>query len=596
MTGLLYQLRNLATSFEGRATILLATWEVGVVLAAGIAAIMIGTTYHAVRYEGSVFEGLVSQALVGDVDVGLAKGLKMAYGKMRKLGLHAWRKTGMVVLLELLKGCWKRISRLIGIKRRGGWSDNKSSDELWWRRATKALRKWMKNWRIRVKREFMHEMSQMTTIYLELIAEASDPILLERAAASFRYRDLVQYGEGPRDQFEKAYSRLMATDTSFRVRETVSAQLSRFSVWATQRRKEIDRKRESRAVEERLAREGHETWIARSKKREEEAKQDDEEEHRAFRLTAFLRQQQTDDIYSYFVASKENYLELLDLFSLPRDKLLAECICINNHNIFFGYPGDIFCWSLNRCVDLLDAHKADDITRILSHVDLFSAVRSVIRAKRYITRYDDVLSLIIGDRRTDVLHFLAEFISRSARRDWILVDPLAASSAFLITVGYPPQFPSDLDISSIVTHVARNPSWENWHKVSDVVIAYLVQCDISTLSDRSGIYHFLQQCVHLEFSSPFEGPDHPDIRRATPETRDTALTLLNQYEALFVLLPPSPPLPFPDEAAPCLAIHTLDDLTPSIINRADPDPPRYPSTSAPLPLDHHVINLASAEL
>lgn len=65
MTGLLYQLRNLATSFDKSARILDSTLGLGLVLATGIIATIAATTIHALRYENSPFEGSLSRALVG---------------------------------------------------------------------------------------------------------------------------------------------------------------------------------------------------------------------------------------------------------------------------------------------------------------------------------------------------------------------------------------------------------------------------------------------------------------------------------------------------------------------------------------------------
>lgn len=90
MTGLLYQLRNLADSFEGRATILLITWELGVVLASGIVMMMLGTTYHAVRHEACVFHGLVSKVIVGDVEIGVGVGLRSVWLWIRAACTNVW--------------------------------------------------------------------------------------------------------------------------------------------------------------------------------------------------------------------------------------------------------------------------------------------------------------------------------------------------------------------------------------------------------------------------------------------------------------------------------------------------------------------------
>lgn len=64
IAGLLYQLRNLSTSFDQTATILEATWSLGICLASGIIALISATALHAIRFDTSPFEGLVSKLMV----------------------------------------------------------------------------------------------------------------------------------------------------------------------------------------------------------------------------------------------------------------------------------------------------------------------------------------------------------------------------------------------------------------------------------------------------------------------------------------------------------------------------------------------------
>ncbi|KZS86547.1 hypothetical protein SISNIDRAFT_491857 [Sistotremastrum niveocremeum HHB9708] len=624
MSAILYQLWNLSTSFEERATILVATWGVGVVLVSGIAVTMVGTTYHAVRYEASVFEGVVSRAIIGDIDLGLVKGLKSGYRQIRKSISRGWRKIGGVALMERLKGGRKTTRQSLWIMREESRSTDKSSDTFSWRRrrrAAEALRKtfdWMKTFRIKVNR---HSEDELMNAYYELLADTSDPILLERAAASFCYRDWVLYGEGSIDQLKKALDRLMATDTSFRVRETVNAQFSRFSTWIPVRRREIEEKREFRAYADRWAREGDEFFMARSKTREEEAKKDEEEERRTIQLTNFLLSQRKDKISPSFTPTWENCADILDLLSLPIDKFVAKCLCIDDHNNNLGKHHSIFHVSVEHCFRLLSANKFDDVTRIVSHVDLFPAVRSFVLAHSYDSRYDRVFRLIISDRRSDVLRFLTEFLSPP--RDWSHVNPGNASSVFLIAAGFPPQFPSDLDLSPIIAHIARHPPWWNWREASEALIACLGQCNISTLSDPASVYYFLQQCVHLELSPPEWRPKDA-IRRASSETRDAASILLHRHKAFFapfiIPLPPSPPLTPSDnaislnghnsdldfpllsdsvdipDAVPSLPIDTLDDST-TVITSVALDRPGLPSSSSTSHADiHHVINMTDTVL
>ncbi|KZT31566.1 hypothetical protein SISSUDRAFT_1067659 [Sistotremastrum suecicum HHB10207 ss-3] len=64
IAGLLYQLRNLSTSFDRSAPILETTWILGVALIAFVVGTITATKIHATRYESSPFEGILSNLLV----------------------------------------------------------------------------------------------------------------------------------------------------------------------------------------------------------------------------------------------------------------------------------------------------------------------------------------------------------------------------------------------------------------------------------------------------------------------------------------------------------------------------------------------------
>ncbi|KZT33787.1 hypothetical protein SISSUDRAFT_1132315 [Sistotremastrum suecicum HHB10207 ss-3] len=608
---------------------------------------MVATTYHAVRYQASVFEGLVSRAIVGDVDTGFAHGVRSIWTWVRGL-VAASTKWAMDLKIRTSRAGWtwatnvnpaemaerggRWIRAMVAVKKEeaeeesGSKQDSEdpvledSDTNVGWKKWMKALnmmkraQDWIRSNQVEVE---CTSKELIFATYQDLIAEASDPTLLDRAVASLSYRDWMQYGGGSADQLQKVYTRLMATDTSFRVQETINAQISRFSAWFSERRKEIEENREDRA--ERAgspATEGDENL---SEGEFEAKEEEEEEERRVIQLTAFLVKQRKDQISRWFNPTWENCTHILDLLSLPFDEFVAKCLCINNYNINLGDHRRIFFWSVFHCFELLRAHKRSDVTRILSHLEPFSALTSFVLAHIYEPFYDRVLKLIIGDRRTEVLRFLHEFLSTP--RDWSNVEPDNASAAFLIAAGSPSHFPSDLNLSPIIAHIARHPSWWNWPKASDRLIAYLGQCDISTLSDLAGIHHFLQQCVHLELPPP-PRISYFGTQCATQETRDAARTLLHQYEAFFtsnIPLPPSPPLPtsdevissdsrssimdlsllsdseYLDEASSPLSVHTLDDPGAPEITPLDLDPseslPSSPSSST----GHHAIDMTDTE-
>ncbi|KZT33800.1 hypothetical protein SISSUDRAFT_379420 [Sistotremastrum suecicum HHB10207 ss-3] len=273
-------------------------------------------------------------------------------------------------------------------------------------------------------------------------------------------------------------------------------------------------------------------FMAREEEREKEAEQKAKEESRTVELTNFLVRQRTDDSLSpFFTTTSENCTDILDLISLPFERFVAKCLCINDHDdINLGDHHSIFFWSVNYCDDLLRANRRGEVTRILSRVDLFSAVRSFALAHSYSLWYDPFLKLIIADRKIDILHLLNELLLTP--RDRPNVNSGCVSAAFVIAAGSPPQLPSHLDLSPIIGHIAQHPSWVNWREISDTLIAYLVQCDMPTLSERSAVHEFLQQCIDMELC------DYDGIPCDTSEeTLHAAQALLDRTSSLDIPQP-----------------------------------------------------------
>ncbi|KZT33798.1 hypothetical protein SISSUDRAFT_379159 [Sistotremastrum suecicum HHB10207 ss-3] len=187
--------------------------------------------------------------------------------------------------------------------------------------------------------------------------------------------------------------------------------------------------------------------------------------------------------------------------------------------------------------------------------------------------------MIISHSRAEVLRYLPEFFSSD--HDWSNVDPDGASSALVIAAGYPPRFPPDLehDLSPVIAHITSHPSSLHWRKASEASIAYLVQCDISTLSDHSGVYQFLCRCVDWEFRDEFG-----DLYPTSSLTRNAAQTLLDEYQALFVPLPASPQSTatyIADETHNSDNGHFASDLSPNV-------KPLNDRVSSPVQLDTHI--------
>ncbi|KZS91742.1 hypothetical protein SISNIDRAFT_467350 [Sistotremastrum niveocremeum HHB9708] len=204
-----------------------------------------------------------------------------------------------------------------------------------------AARRWKSigSWRIRVDCE---SPSTLLRAYMSLIADAHDRKLLDRAVASFSYAASVNSGEHMMDLVREAYERFMATDSSLRVRETVKAQISRFS-------------RDCHKV----------LWEAGAVTSEPNTE-----------LIDFLlkRCHFPNDFpaYATFMSYTEKNRDLRKLGTLSVDECIAKVLCTYDQNGRLGDRNQIFNQAVFYSQSLLRERRENDVARILLHVDPLS--------------------------------------------------------------------------------------------------------------------------------------------------------------------------------------------------------------------------------
>ncbi|KZS88783.1 hypothetical protein SISNIDRAFT_489817 [Sistotremastrum niveocremeum HHB9708] len=425
LAGLLYQLWNLSSSSSETATILMATWALGVILVSAIAITMSATTFHAIRYEGSVFEGPLSKLVVavimrhsGSKTSEASTQSKPLHHREGERAHHSRRRMESCDLECSPEEYWGPVGQS---KPRHGRSLKEMGArmravlvERMWQRTKKCIQ----SLRIEVDRD---SMDKLADIYFRRIADAGDPHLLERAVPSFSCATWVQHGDGSMDQFRKAYNRLKATDLSVRARQSLDVQVSRFSSWLRVRRKEIEASRANRRQEE---------WHPGSiLGQSEEANDEAEEDRRTVELTKFLLEQHRQDIYSFFdVSYVETCTDILNILTCPfdSDELIAKCLCVFDQPKYLGDHQEIFKYAVIRCISRLRSGAEDAVRRILSHVDRYSVIISFIRSTYYSDDFDDILKVVIGGYSNDVLIHVNNYLDEP--RGWSNIDPRSLSS------------------------------------------------------------------------------------------------------------------------------------------------------------------------
>ncbi|KZT39490.1 hypothetical protein SISSUDRAFT_1127995 [Sistotremastrum suecicum HHB10207 ss-3] len=541
IAGLFYQLWNLATSFNGTARILLATWGLGIVLASAIIFTMIATTYHAVRYEGSVFEGILSKTIVAVAAHCAPKELDETEEHSNELWFkRGWQWLAQLQPIDPVRRAWMRLGEfeskklqasLADYSKKGwasfqAWFGALSVSQLW-----RNTREWIGNPQVKVESESLEKLS---ATYLGLIAEASEPSLLERAVASLSYSTWVQYGHsnGSFNLVERAYDRLMATDTSIRVRETVNIQAARFAPWVRERRQQLrkDKKTRKDLKADVLFRQKYRADTAASSEAalkgiEEEAKEDAEEERRMVEVTKFLLDQRSHPIYRVFTPTETSCADILDLLALPFDECIANCLSVMESARRFENRERIFNNAVNYCNSLLESDQHSEATAILAHVDRLSIIRSLMQSSIYYPAYHTFLEFVAEDR-PELLNDVNKTVK--ARPDWSTAHPDGVFDVFIVLAGATSDLPYEIDRSPLIEHFYRYPSSTYWGRATDAMIAYLTQYDIATMSNHAAISIFLQCCTD---------PDFRDLDGwkcvTSDETRKAAQALLTEHEDLF---------------------------------------------------------------
>ncbi|KZT38017.1 hypothetical protein SISSUDRAFT_1047589 [Sistotremastrum suecicum HHB10207 ss-3] len=509
VSGLLSQLWNLSGSFEKTAPRLLATWVLGLLLSLSILGVVLGATFHALIYEASPFGGpfsrlifLAAKAMAGSFEPWMEQVAKAA----------RWLDNIYKIRRRPFQRILPSLGRVIGGPL---WMSSKLVDA----------------WRVQLN---LKDGDRLLTTYMDLIAEASDPKLLERAVASFSFVEWLQNRDQSHEelaQLKKTWDRLTATDTSLRVRETLTARARQFVPSDSQK---------LRGSGERVTRELVQFFCAIHSY---------PEEFRDLLLeTAFQR----------------DNADLRPLAALPFEECVARVLCSYNHKGKLGDRERIFDWAEIHCYNLLEEGKVDDVTRILSHVDRLDIIKSFIQYAGFI--YPSVVEVIVKDHEDEVLRKINDFVKEV---DQFKLGLESLSEIFSVLASPPP---NDIDLSPLIDYLSRHPHWFTWEETSDTIISYLDSFNLSQISDSTAVRRFLERCIDNGFCD-----ENGRWCSTSVQTRARARELLVELNS-----PSSPPTGAIESTynQPASPSHSPSNA-PSLSNASQPDPLLSPSTDSP---------------
>ncbi|KZS88633.1 hypothetical protein SISNIDRAFT_254984 [Sistotremastrum niveocremeum HHB9708] len=454
MTGLLYQILNLSGSFERSTPRIFAAWVLGIILSSSIMVVVLAATTHALVYEVSPFGGPFSKVLFKSARV-LSVSFDWLEYKVDKIAAWLDRRIKSIPFYRILPAGCKIIA----------WP-------LW------LCALLVDDWRIDLDQG---DREKLVGAFMDLIAEASDPKLLERAVGSFSYVEWFKNGKGTADQLEKTWNRLRATDTSVRVRETLRARMTQFVKYHHEQSKEITQK--------------------------------------AMRVLANvcpIAERFNAEVYSASFGADNADLRGLSL--LPFEECIARVLCSYNHEEKLGDRERIFNLAEKQCSTLIREGNVDDVTRILSYVDRLDIIKSYIQHLNGVDR--SLVEFIVKDHEHEILHGINKFLRTV---DQSRLNPRSLVRVFLVLASPPP---TDIDLSPLIDYLSRHPRYDTWEDTSDAIIAYLDSFDLSQFSDSTAVRRSLQQCVNTQLRNE-------DGYRCftSDETRDRARELLAELNS-----------------------------------------------------------------
>ncbi|KZT34991.1 hypothetical protein SISSUDRAFT_1064843 [Sistotremastrum suecicum HHB10207 ss-3] len=460
--GFLIQLWDLAFSFAGSAPILI----IGGMLATGITLVILGfivaTTIQAALTENSPFESPLSNAM---------------------------------------KPLLRWIRRRVQTRECGRTEANRETDEKDETEDTtdtedlEDLIRWRKD-------DATNILALKT--YAKLILNTNDAEVLDRAVPSFEYRQWHDARDSLLPVFYAVRERFLASDTSFRVKETVHKQLVYLKDWNGWKDQEGDWRSDMKANE-------FTRWC----------------QAQCYELIYSSRGSRRDFFPPFaFLASLEEDNQDLRRWAFRSDEeCIASILCTFDSDQELGDREDIVRRAIRSCDRLFSDGRTDDVAVILSHVDRTSVLRSLIRnPDMWWSQIRDLVAFIVKGNEVEILDEMAPFFSHLPEMGEVSDDdhPLLVCE-FLEDIirdspfGFTP--PASLDLSPILDLVHRNSLFQRYSKI---LIYYLGRGSLDDLSDLRPALRLWEYCR--------------DVRN-DPQTSAEIMTFSQDYISCFIPLP-----------------------------------------------------------
>ncbi|KZT43202.1 hypothetical protein SISSUDRAFT_1040655 [Sistotremastrum suecicum HHB10207 ss-3] len=338
-----------------------------------------------------------------------------------------------------------------------------------------------KNKEFQTESEIYFFVPETLKVFASVAINSPEVEVLDKVAPSFRFGPWFEAGNNFFSLFEAAYDRFMATDTSIRVKETISEEFMSF--WKLL----ADEKRE----ETMKIRKKFRQWY--SNQCRSLCNQSAEAHAKYFRFFAEV------------TSAQEGNEDLREIAEVSYKESIGRVLSSYDQEEELGNRTDLFDSAVQGCISLLQAGKEDDVREIISGRHS-SIIRSMMRTGRDYRPINENLlrSFILQGRAqatlTEISPLLSDplFVCRYDVNDILAALVSLLPSDFTLT--------SPLDLSHLLATVSRQtgrPSWSNWEDFTDATLFLLGHGAFDMLSDVSSAYIFLKRSIeNLDISYP----------------------------------------------------------------------------------------------
>ncbi|KZT33434.1 hypothetical protein SISSUDRAFT_1066158 [Sistotremastrum suecicum HHB10207 ss-3] len=345
--------------------------------------------------------------------------------------------------------------------------------------------------------------------YARLVLNTNDADLLERAVPSFEFSKWHEAGPSFRPVFDAIRDRFLATDTSFRVKETLDRQLVYFMEWRGWKSPYGSWWRDD------LEANDFTRWC----------------KDQCMQLIWKMDGSQRDyfPTFAFFSSLEEDNSTLRLNESEPYEKCVARILCSFDQDGESGDRKAIFESAVSICTTLLRDEASSELSGILAHLDPSSFLRSLVQNPDvWWYQVDALVSFIVKGKEADILDSMSDFLSNIRELTSVTdrEDPLPVCQLLeLLMSTLPPEYvvPMHFDLSSILSLVSvENQFW----RYRTTLIYYLDHGGIQNLSSLHGARRLWEHCLDVMSTLDLDSNMFPE-----------ALHFLQQYDACFIPLP-----------------------------------------------------------